>query len=283
MRRRLDDALDITIARAAAVDRRATLTLPLLSTMGQTRATALIAEDEPLLAGELRDELVRAWPELDVCAVVHDGHAAVEMIERLRPQVLFLDVQMPGLSGLEVARLCGKSAHVVFITAFDRYAVQAFEEGAVDYLLKPLEPARLVRAVHRLKDRLGSTPADLGRLLDRLAQAPAAAERVRWITTLHGRDIRLIAIDDVICFEADSKYVAVVTAEGESLITTSLKDLLPGLDPQVFWQIHRSAVVNVNAIEAVHRLSNGRLEVRLKGLERRLFVSDRYAHRFRQM
>jgi len=257
--------------------------LPLPATMSQTRATALIAEDEPLLAGELRDELARAWPDLDVCAVVHDGHAAMEAIERLRPQVLFLDIQMPGLSGLEVARLCGTRAHVVFITAFDRYAVQAFEDGAVDYLVKPLQPARLARAVQRLKDRLGSAPADLGHLLDRLATAPGAVERTRWITVLSGHEIRLIAIDDVICFEAGAKYVAVVTAEGESLITTPLKDLLPGLDPQVFWQIHRSTVVNVNTIEAVHRLPNGRMEVRLKGIARRLFVSDRYAHLFRQM
>jgi DNA-binding LytR/AlgR family response regulator len=251
--------------------------------MSKTPPTALIAEDEPLLAGELRDELAHAWPELEVCAVVHDGHEAVAVVERLHPHVLFLDVQMPGLSGLEVARLCGKRAHVVFITAFDRYAVQAFEEGAVDYLVKPLQPARLVQAVQRLKDRLGSAPADLGRLLDRLADAPAETERMRWITVLHGRDIRLIAIDDVICFEADSKYIAVITAEGESLITTPLKDLLPGLDPHVFWQIHRGTVVNVNAVETVRRLENGRLEVRLKGLDRRLYVSDRYAHLFRQM
>jgi DNA-binding LytR/AlgR family response regulator len=188
-----------------------------------------------------------------------------------------------GSERARVARLCGKNAHVVFITAFDRYAVQAFEDGAVDYLVKPLQPARLVRAVQRLKERLGAAPADLRHLLDRLAHAPAPAERTRWITVLRGREIHLITIEDVICFEADSKYVAVVTAEGESLITTPLKELLPGLDPEVFWQIHRSAVVNVNAIDAVHRLPNGRLEVRLKGVERRLLVSDRYVHLFRQM
>jgi len=251
--------------------------------MTQTRPSALIAEDEPLLAGEIRDELERAWPELDICAVVHDGHAALAAIERLQPQVLFLDVQMPGLSGLEVARLSSSKAHVVFVTAFDRYAVQAFEEGAVDYLVKPLQPARLVRAVQRLKERLAAAPPDLRHLLDRLASAPAIEERTRWITVLRGREIRLITIEDVLCFEADSKYVAVVTAEGESLITTPLKELLRGLDPQVFWQIHRSTVVNVNAIDSVHRLPNGRLEVHLKGVDRRLLVSDPYLHLFRQM
>jgi len=251
--------------------------------MTQTRPSALIAEDEPLLAGEIRDELERAWPELDICAVVHDGHAALAAIERLQPQVLFLDVQMPGLSGLEVARLSSSKAHVVFVTAFDRYAVQAFEEGAVDYLVKPLQPARLVRAVQRLKERLGSAPADLRHLLDRLAKPAESEERTRWITVLRARDIRLITIEDVLCFEADSKYVAVVTAEGESLITTPLKELLRGLDPQVFWQIHRSTVVNVNAIDSVHRLPNGRLEVHLKGVDRRLLVSDPYLHLFRQM
>jgi len=137
--------------------------------------------------------------------------------------------------------------------------------------------------VQRLKERLGSAPVDLRHLLDRLANPPASEERTRWITVLRGREIRLITIEDVLCFEADSKYVAVVTAEGESLITTSLKELLRGLDPQVFWQIHRSTVVNVNAIDSVHRLPNGRLEVHLKGVDRRLLVSDPYLHLFRQM
>ena len=245
--------------------------------------TALIAEDEPLLAGEIRDELARAWPELDVCAVVHDGHAAVAAIERLQPQILFLDVQMPGLSGLEVARLSGSKAHVVFITAFDRYAVQAFEDGAVDYLVKPLQPARLVRAVQRLKERLGTAPVDLRHLLDRLANPPATEERTRWITVLRGREIRLITIEDVLCFEADSKYVAVVTADGESLIRKPIKELTQELDPASFWQIHRSTIVNVNAIAGVVRDLRGRTQVRLKRREELLAVSDAYTQLFRQM
>jgi len=245
--------------------------------------TALIAEDEPLLGDEIRDELRRLWPDLTICAQVLDGHEALAGFEQHRPDVLFLDVQMPGLTGLEVARLSGGRAHVVFITAYDRYAVQAFDDGAIDYLLKPLDPARFARAVQRVKERLGRAPADLGRLLDRLQQNPPAVEPLRWITVLTGRDIRLITIEDVICFEADSKYVAVVTSEGESLITTPLKELLAGLDPAEFWQIHRGTIVNVKAIDAVHRLPNGKLEVRLKQLKRTLAVSERYASLFRQM
>lgn len=245
--------------------------------------TALIAEDEPLLADEIREELARLWPELTVCAQVQDGIAALTTIERDRPDVLFLDVQMPGLSGLEVARLSGGHAHVVFITAFDHYAVQAFDEGAIDYVLKPLDPARLARAVQRVKARLGRSPADVSRLVERLRGAPPRDDALRWITVLNGQEIRLITIDDVICFEADNKYVVVVTAEAESLITTPLKALLAGLDPTVFWQIHRGTIVNVNAIETVRRLPGGRLEVELKKVTRKLAVSDRFAHLFRQM
>src|SRR5262245_11823810 len=162
--------------------------------------TALIAEDEPLLCDEIREELARVWPGLEICAVAHDGHAALQAIERLKPQVLFLDVQLPGLTGLELARLSGARAHVVFITAFDHYAVQAFDEGAVDYLLKPLDSARLVRATQRVKDRLGQAPADLGRLVERVEQLAPAAEPLRWISVLQGREIRLITIEDICYF-----------------------------------------------------------------------------------
>jgi DNA-binding LytR/AlgR family response regulator len=245
--------------------------------------TALIAEDECLLADELKEELAHLWPELILCAQVSDGFAALAAIERDRPDVLFLDVEMPGLSGIEIARLSGGRSHVIFITAFDRYAIQAFEEGAIDYVLKPLEPARLARAVQRVKERLGRAPADLSKLVDRFKEAPLRPDLLRWITVLNGQEIRLITIDDVICFEADNKYVAVVTADGDSLITTPLKELIAGLDPSVFWQIHRGTIVNVNAIESVRRLPGGKLEVHLKKVARKLAVSDRFAHLFRQM
>jgi DNA-binding LytR/AlgR family response regulator len=244
--------------------------------------TAIIAEDEPVLAAELREELTRLWPELAVCATVHDGHEALRAIDQHQPQVLFLDVQMPGLTGLEVARVTGTRAHVIFITAFDHYAVQAFEEGAVDYLLKPLDSARLARALRRVKNRLSRPPADLSGLLEQLQRGPAN-DRLRWITVLHGRDVQLITVEDVCYFRADNKYIAVVTAEGESLITTPLKELLERLDPAMFWQIHRGVIVNINAVKSVRRALAGHLELRLKQRSETLRVSAVYAHLFKHM
>lgn len=244
---------------------------------------ALIAEDEPLLAAEIREELERVWSGLDVCAVVHDGHAAWHEIEHHRPEVLFLDIQMPGISGLELAHLAGPRAHVVFITAFNDYAVQAFDEGAVDYLLKPLEPARLARAVQRVKDHLGQAPADLRGLIDRVQrQALAPSGPLRWITVQHGRELRLITVDEICYFRADHKYVAVVTADGEHLISTPLKELLERLDPEVFWQVHRGTVVNVNAVRSIERGLGGRMTLHLKQRAEPLKVSPPFAHRFRQ-
>jgi DNA-binding LytR/AlgR family response regulator len=191
---------------------------------------------------------------------------------------------MPGLDGLEVARILGARAHVVFITAFDHYAVQAFDEGAVDYLLKPLDAARLARAVQRLKQRIGQAPADLGGLVARVReQAPAAEGPLRWITVQIGRELRLITVDDICYFRADNKYVAVVTAEGEALISTPLKELLARLDPEVFWQVHRGTVVNVNAVRSVVRNVAGKLALQLKQRSEKLEVSATYAHRFKQL
>jgi len=244
--------------------------------------TALIAEDEPLLAAEIQEELARLWPELVICATVHDGHEALREIERHQPHVLFLDVKMPGLTGIEVARVAGTRAHVVFITAFDEYAVQAFEEGAIDYLLKPLDTARLARALRRVRERLSRTPADLSGLLEQLQRGPAN-DRLRWITVLRGPDINLITVEDVCYFRADNKYIAVVTAENESLITTPLKELLARLDPAVFWQIHRGVIVNINAVRSVRRAMAGHLELRLKQRSETLRVSAANAHLFKHM
>lgn len=252
---------------------------------------ALIAEDEPLLAQELREELARLWPELEVVAVVHDGHAALRELEVHRPELLFLDVQMPGLDGLALARLASGRAHVVFLTAFSHYAVQAFDEGAVDYLVKPLDVARLARALQRVKERLARTPADLAPVLDRVQARVQAAEAelrakeppLRWISVQKGRELRLITVEEICYFRADSKYVAVVTADSEALISTPLKELLQRLDPEVFWQVHRGTIVNAHAIRSVQRGDSGALQLVLKQRPERLQVSASYAARFRQM
>jgi DNA-binding LytR/AlgR family response regulator len=245
--------------------------------------TALIAEDEPLLGEEIREELARAWPELQVLAIAADGHEALQAMERWQPQVLWLDVQLPGLTGLELARLSAGRAHVVFITAYDHYAVQAFDEGALDYLLKPLDRVRLARAVQRVKARLAHRPADLSGLLARAQASALPAEPMRWLSVPHGRDIRLITVEEICYFRADNKYVAVVTAGGESLISTPLKDLLPRLDPTVFWQVHRGTIVNLNAVRSLSRDGEGRLTLHLKQRTETLKVGSAYASRFKQM
>jgi len=243
--------------------------------------TALIVEDEPLLAAELREELGRLWPELMLLDSVHDGVAALREIEAKRPDVLFLDIQMPGLTGLEVARVAGGRSHVVFITAFDQYAVKAFEQGAVDYLLKPIETARLAQALGRVRARLVQPPADLSALIEQL-QRPSS-EKLQWITVLQGRDIQFIAVDEVCYFRADNKYIAVVTATGESLITTPLKELVERLDPAVFWQVHRGVVVNMHAVHSVRRSITGQLDLKLKSRPETLRVSAAYTHLFKHM
>jgi DNA-binding LytR/AlgR family response regulator len=244
--------------------------------------TALIAEDEPLLAAELREELARCWPELTVVATVHDGHAAIRGLALHRPDVMFLDVQMPGVDGLEVARVAGPQAHIVFITAFDHYAVAAFDAGAVDYLLKPLDADRLGRAVERVKARLDHAPSDMSALLARIVQA-REGDRLRFITTLKGREIEFIAIDEICYFKAGAKYVAVVTAKNEALITMPLRELLGRLDGDVFWQIHRGTIVNINAVKSVYRTLSGNLELRLKERSEMLRVGPSFTHLFQHM
>jgi DNA-binding LytR/AlgR family response regulator len=251
---------------------------------------AIIAEDEPLLADELREELSRVWPTLDVVEVVHDGASALRSVEEHQPDVAFLDVRMPGLDGLEVARIVGAQTHVVFITAYDQYAVQAFDEGAVDYLLKPLDAGRLVRAIQRVKQRIGQRPTDMGGLVDRIrtqrvAAAPEPADEgpLKWITVQIGRELRLITVDEICYFQADQKYVLVATDQAEALINTPLKDLMQRLSPQQFWQVHRGTIVNVNAVRSVVRSVSGKLQLQLKNRPERLDVSATYAHLFKQL
>jgi DNA-binding LytR/AlgR family response regulator len=252
--------------------------------MSVLRPTAVIAEDEPVLRTQLKDLLHEVWPELAIAAAAEDGLQAMRALEEHHPDVLFLDIHTPGLTGLEVARHASGRCHVVFVTAYDQYAVAAFEEGAVDYVMKPLTAARLATACVRLKERLSITPADLRSVLDALAKRTSQANLyLRWINASLGTDVKLITVEEVCYFQSDTKYTRVVTAEGESLIRKPLKELLEELDPESFWQIHRSAIVNVNAIASISRDFSGRLIVKLKNREETLPVSQPFAHRFRQM
>jgi DNA-binding LytR/AlgR family response regulator len=198
--------------------------------------------------------------------------------------LLFLDIEMPGMTGLQVAAQASRRCHVVFVTAYDKYALAAFEQGAVDYVLKPFSPARLATTVTRLKERISAQPADLDGLLAALAQRdPASKAHLRWIKASQGQNMRLITVEEVLFFQADSKYTLVVTADGESLIRKTITELVAELDPEVFWQVHRGTIVNVNEIAAVHRKANGALELRLKRHKQTLAVSSTYVHLFRQM
>jgi DNA-binding LytR/AlgR family response regulator len=264
-------------------------------------ATALIAEDEPLLAQALAAELARAWPALQVLATVGDGASAVTQALALKPDVLFFDIRMPGQSGLEAAVELADEwpdgdsfPALVFVTAYDQYAVQAFEAQAVDYVLKPVQAARLQKTVAKLQQTLAqrhqgtqdSNPleATLGQLRHLLAgTAPAAQPALKVIQASVGTAIRMVPVDEVSYFEAADKYVRVLTAEHEYLIRTPLKELLPQLDAQAFWQVHRGTVVRAAAIDSVTRDEAGKLHLALKGHGEKLPVSRLYAHLFKAM
>lgn len=245
--------------------------------------TALIAEDEAVLRDELRTHLAALWPELRIVGEASNGFEALQLLDRHAPDLVFLDIQMPGLTGLELARQIGGRCHVVFVTAYDAHAVAAFEQGAVDYVLKPYSIDRLALAVHRVRERLGSAPAPLDRLLRELANAQPARHHLRWINASQGRDVRLITVDEVVYFQADTKYTRVVTADSDALIHTSLKELQDELDPACFWTIHRSTIVNANAIAAVTHDLRGRVVVKLKSRAETLVVSESHEHLFKQM
>jgi DNA-binding LytR/AlgR family response regulator len=242
--------------------------------------TCLLCEDEALLRAQLKETLAQTWPELEVRGEAEDGTTAARLVDELKPDIVFLDIRMPGMSGLDVARHVAGRAHVVFITAYDEYAIQAFEQGAVDYVLKPVEPARFMTTVTRLKSRLTAPPADLRNLLAQFGAKPLG--RLKWIQASVGNTIKFITIDDVIYFQSDTKYTRIVTDEGESLIRKPLKELMEGLDEEVFWQIHRGTIVNVGRVAAVQRDGDGGMTVSLKGSPDRLPVSQTWQHRFRQ-
>ena len=245
--------------------------------------TALIAEDEPLLRAQLRTRLAEAWPELAIVAEAGNGAEAVTLAATHKPDVAFLDIRMPVRSGLEAARDIGAACHVVFVTAYDEYAVAAFEEGAVDYVLKPPTPERIAKVVARLKGRLGSAPLDLSTLIARLTDGGDGKGALRWIRASLGASMQLIAVADILYFRAEDKYTKVVTREGEALIRKPIKELYDELDPDAFWQIHRGTIVNLAAIARVERDWRGEPLVVLRGREETLPVSRSFAHRFKAM
>jgi DNA-binding LytR/AlgR family response regulator len=257
--------------------------------------TALIADDEPLLREALARQLAEAWPELQVVALARNGREAVKQFEAQKPDICFLDVHMPGMSGVEAARHIGRRAHLVFVTAYDQYAVEAFAQGVLDYLVKPVEPARLTETVARLKERLGAaqpapnTEALLLQLAAQLAQGGGAAPApLRWIRAQVGDALRLIPVDDIDYLRSDTKYTMVAWRgddgqPAEALVRIALKELVAQLDAAHFAQVHRSIVVNLRAISHVTRGENETADVHLKGRKEVLPVSRSYLHLFRQM
>jgi DNA-binding LytR/AlgR family response regulator len=260
-----------------------------------TPPTALIADDEPLLRDALSRQLAQVWPELAVVAAARNGREAIRLFDTHRPAICFLDVQMPGVSGIAVARHIGRSAHIVFVTAFDHYAVEAFAQGVLDYLVKPVELTRLGETVARLKERmLNASPANTADgILEQLAaeldrrRAPTSSP-LRWLRAQVGQTLRLIPVDEIAYLRSDSKYTRVAWRgdDGkpcEALVNMTLKELTAQLDPTQFVQVHRSVIVNLRAVDHIVRRENERAEVHLKGFTEVLPVSRNFTEAFRQM
>jgi len=258
--------------------------------MSDAPRTCVVAEDEALLRQALLDQLAHAWPQLQVVAACEDGASALEALAEHKPDVAFLDIRMPGLSGLDVAAAAAQLSartQIVFVTAYDQYAVDAFERGAIDYLLKPIMPERLAATVQRLQARVDNPDAEaLAALIERLGRnmpRDSAIEPLTWLTASAGRETRLILVDDVAYFRADNKYTTVVTSDGEALLRTPIRELLERLDPTTFKQIHRSTIVNLKAVAGIVRDDSGRGTVRLKSRPETLTVSAPYMALFRHM
>ena len=252
------------------------------------KPTALIADDEPLLAEDLRRRLARLWPELDIVAVCHDGPAALARLGEDRPEIAFLDIRMPGLTGLEVAARLDYPCQLVFVTAYDQHAVEAFEQAAVDYVLKPAEDARLAKTVARLRGTLaGPSDSERSRLVAALEKVglrdTAKPAPLKWIRASVGEAVRLLPVGDVRYFQAADKYTAVMTASGELLIRTPIKELAEQLDPETFWQVHRGTIVNAQFVTAARHDGSGRVLLSLRDRPETVTASRAYAHLFRQM
>jgi DNA-binding LytR/AlgR family response regulator len=259
--------------------------------------TAVLAEDETLLRQFLKKKLEKLWPELTIVGEADDGRSAVELISALKPTVAFLDIRMPELTGLEVASDIAESSpdtHIVFVTAYHEYAVAAFDRGAVDYVLKPIQEDRLITTIARLKSHIEDDDKDAPTLPDNMAQliatlkremkgSASSAEPMRWIKASLGNTLKMISITDVLFFNSDEKYTRVVTATEEALIRKPLRELLDELDPNTFWQIHRGTIVNVAAIAGVTRDFRGDATVKIKNHSEQLKVSRPFSHLFKQM
>ncbi|QGZ41859.1 LytR/AlgR family response regulator transcription factor [Pseudoduganella flava] len=251
--------------------------------------TAILADDERLMRDQLRMRLGQVWPELEIVGEAKNGDEAVALVDELKPDFTFLDIRMPGKTGMEAAAVIGNKSHVVFVTAYDAYAVEAFERGAVDYVLKPPEQERLKITAERLKDRLhkpaGDVNASVTAMLSQIAEKIASPKPkfLQWIQASIGQDLRMIPVEEILFFRSDEKYTCVQTDKFEALIRKPVRDLADELDPSLFWQIHRATLVNVNAIEGVTRDIRGRHLVMIKGRPEKLEVSRSFLHLFKQM
>jgi len=244
---------------------------------------AIIADDEPNLAADLHRRITRLWPELEIVAVLHDGVAAQQALITLKPDIAFLDIQMPGMSGLEVAQGAAKECRIVFVTAYDEHAVTAFEQAAADYVLKPASDERLARCVERLRQHEITDSSALLARLSSLLHANSRPAQLRWIKAQLGQSVRMVAVEEVCYFQSDDKYTTVMTRDAELLLRTSIKELIDQLDPAEFWQVHRGTVVNVRQIAAAHHTALGKVTLSLRERKEILNVSRSYVHLFRQM
>jgi len=247
--------------------------------------TAIIADDEAPLCNHLKKQLANLWPTLQICGEAINGPQALELIQSKQPDIAFLDIQMPGLNGLEVAAQRSGACRVVFITAYDQYAIQAFENAAVDYLLKPVTQERLQKTVARLQQQLSEKPVDFDALLLQFTSNPQpTVSYLQWLKVAYRNEIQMLPVNEVSYFQADNKYTSIITPEKEWLIKTSIKELEASLPPNEFWRIHRSTIVRVGAIARVSRNFQGRYSLELyEPKDKELIVSRTYAHRFKQM
>ena len=250
--------------------------------------TAVIADDERLMREQIIDRLKEAWPELQIVGEASNGNEAIAIVQSEEPDIVFLDIRMPGMDGIQAAQALAGRVHVVFVTAHDEYAISAFEHGAIDYLLKPPEPQRVALTCERLRARLKQAPDPMNDLLAQLSQRLGAGgvkprEYMRWVQASVGANIRMIPTSDILFFRAEDKYTRVQTERFEALIRKPIKELIDELDPDEFWQIHRSTVVRVEAVEQVSRDFRGRQIVHVKGSEEKLEVSRTFNHLFKQM